>query len=291
MRSRRTSGAVASRPRPTPTRRFSGATAGEALDGAVVAIAASGSPSARLDAEVLLAHALGIDRRALLVDLEQSVEGPAVREFQQLVRRRSVEREPVAYLVGRRGFRWIELDVDRRVLVPRPETELVVEVVVQRAAEGDRIADVGTGSGAIALALAHERPDLDVTGSDVSADALAVARANGRRLGLEVRWIEADLVPDGAYDVIASNPPYVRDGEALPPDVARHEPALALYGGADGLDVVRRLVVDAHPSLLVVEVGAGQAPEVEQLARAAGYAQTERRTDLAGIERVVVAWS
>jgi release factor glutamine methyltransferase len=282
---------VASKPKPTPTPRFSGATAREALDGAVVAITASGSPTARLDAEVLLAHVLGIDRRELLLELGQPVEGAAVREFQQLVRRRSVGREPVAYLIGRRGFRWIELDVDSRVLVPRPETELVVETVAERAPDGARVVDVGTGSGAIALALKHERPDLDVTGSDISPDALAVARANGARLGLDVTWVQADLVPAGSFDVIASNPPYVRDGEPLPAEVASHEPALALFGGADGLDVVRRLVVAAHPALLVVEIGAGQAAEVEQLARRAGYAETRALADLAGIDRVVVAWT
>ncbi|HZO37504.1 MAG TPA: peptide chain release factor N(5)-glutamine methyltransferase [Solirubrobacteraceae bacterium] len=282
---------MASKHRPRAIPRPTGATVGEALDSAIIAISASGSPSSRLDAELLLAHALGVDRGELLMHPERLVEGPAVRGFQQLVRRRSIEREPVAYLTGRRGFRWIELDVDRRVLIPRPETELVVEAVVARAPEGARVVDVGTGSGAIALALRHERPDLDVSGSDVSADALAVARANGERLGLDVSWIEADLVPAGDFDIVASNPPYVRDGDPLPPDVAAHEPALALFGGADGLDVIRRLVVAAHPALLVVELGAGQAPEVERLARAAGYANAESLGDLAGIDRVVVAWN
>ena len=285
------SAAVASKHRPRAIPRPTGATVGEALDSAIIAISASGSPSSRLDAELLLAHALGVDRGELLMHPERLVEGPAVRGFQQLVRRRSIEREPVAYLTGRRGFRWIELDVDSRVLIPRPETELVVEAVVARAPEGARVVDVGTGSGAIALALRHERPDLDVSGSDVSADALAVARANGERLGLDVSWIEADLVPAGDFDIVASNPPYVRDGDPLPPDVAAHEPALALFGGADGLDVIRRLVVAAHPALLVVELGAGQAPEVERLARAAGYANAESLGDLAGIDRVVVAWN
>ena len=280
-----------SKPTPRAIRRPAGATVGEALDSAIVAISASGSPTSRLDAELLLAHALGVDRSELLMHPQRLVEGPAVRSFQQLVRRRSVEREPVAYLTGRRGFRWIELEVDRRVLIPRPETELVVEAVVARAAQGARVVDVGTGSGAIALALKHERPDLVVTGSDVSADALAAARANGERLGLDVAWVEADLVPAGDFDVVASNPPYVCDGDALPPDVAAHEPALALYGGADGLDVVRRLVVAAHPALLVVEIGAGQAPEVERLALAAGYGGAESLADLAGIDRVVVAWT
>jgi release factor glutamine methyltransferase len=267
------------------------ATVAEALDGAGVAIGASGSRTPRLDAELLLAHVLGVDRAALYARPEAPVEGPAVRAFQGLVRRRAADREPVAYLLGRRAFRHLELAVDRRVLVPRPETELVVEEVLRRAAPGARVLDVGTGSGAIALALKDERPDLDVTGSDVSADALDVARANGRRLGLDVAWIEADLVPgpSGRWDVVASNPPYVADAEELEPDVARHEPALALRAGSDGLDVLRRLVATRAPTL-VVEVGDGQAAAVVALARAGGYASTEVRPDLAGIERVVVAW-
>jgi release factor glutamine methyltransferase len=217
------------------------------------------------------------------------VEGSAVRAFQNLVRRRSVQREPVAYLVGRRGFRHLELAVDNRVLVPRPETEFVVEAVLARAPQGARVVDVGTGSGAIALALKDERDDLEVTGSDVSPDALAVARANGERLGLEVTWVQADLIPPGDWDVVASNPPYVREGETLPPDVGGHEPALALYGGPDGLAVLRRLV-GARPPVLVVEVGEGQARDVAALAAEVGYAGTEIVPDFAGIERVVVAW-
>src|SRR4051794_19092517 len=221
-----------------------GATVREALDGAATAIGAGGSDSARLDAEVLLAHVLGIERAGLFADPERTVEGPAVRHYQDLVRRRAVERVPVAYLVGRRGFRHIELDVDPRVLVPRPETEHVVEAVVELAPQGARVVDVGTGSGAIALALADERPDLEVVGSDVSASALAVARANGDRLGLRVEWLEWDGVPPGDWDVVVSNPPYVADGDPrLAPDVLAHEPEVALFGGEDGLDVIRRLVV------------------------------------------------
>src|SRR4051812_13929686 len=168
-----------------------GATVREALDGAATAIGASGSDTARLDAELLLAHVLGIDRAALFADPERTVEGAAVRSYQDLVRRRAVDREPVAYLVGRRAFRHIELAVDSRVLVPRPETEHVVEAVIELAPPAARVVDVGTGSGAIALALKDERPDLQVTGSDVSTDALDVARANGERLGLHVDWVHA----------------------------------------------------------------------------------------------------
>jgi release factor glutamine methyltransferase len=265
----------------------------DALDSAVVAIGAAGSDTPRLDAELLLGHALGVDRAALVTAPDREVAGPAARAFQELVRRRSAHREPVAYLLGRRGFRRLELEVDARVLVPRPETELLVEAALGLPA-GARVVDVGTGSGAVALALKDERPDLEVLATDVSEDALAVARANAARLGLDVAFRRADLL-DGvqAVDAVVSNPPYVADGEraTLPPEVARHEPAVALFGGPDGLDVVRRLVREAGASparLLVLEVGQGQARPVGELVRAAGFAEIEVRRDLAGIERVVV---
>jgi release factor glutamine methyltransferase len=272
---------------------FGGVPVREALDGAVTAIAAAGADTPRLDAELLLGHALGVDRAALLTAPEREVTGPAVRAFQDLVRRRSVGREPVAYLVGRRGFRHLELAVDARVLVPRPETELLVEVALGLP-RGARVVDVGTGSGAVALALKDERPDLDVVATDVSQDALAVARANAARLGLDVGLLHGDLL-DGAGDVdaIVANPPYVAEADraALPPEVARHEPPVALFAGADGLEVVRRLTAAAGASsarFTALEVGAGQARKVERLLQAAGFTSTQRHQDLAGIERVVV---
>jgi release factor glutamine methyltransferase len=272
---------------------FGGVPVREALDGAVTAIAAAGADTPRLDAELLLGHALGVDRTALLMAPEREVTGPAVRAFQDLVRRRSVGREPVAYLLGRRGFRLIELEVDGRVLVPRPETELLVEVALDLP-HCARVVDVGTGSGAVALALKDERPDLEVVATDVSEDALAVARANAARLGLDVAFVRGDLLEGaGEVDAIVANPPYVAEADraALPPEVARHEPAVALFAGADGLDVLRRLAREAGASparLAAVEVGAGQAEPVEALLRAAGFARVERHRDLAGIERVVV---
>ena len=261
----------------------------DALYSALVALEASGVDSPRLDAELLLAEALGVDRAALYSDRELAVAGPAARTFQDLVRRRAFDKEPVAYLLGRRGFRHLDLAVDRRVLVPRPETELLVEVGLELPA-GASVVDVGTGSGAIALALKQERPDLVVTATDTSAEALAVARANAERLGLDVAFTQTDLF-DGAPDAVLSNPPYVADGDALPPDVAEHEPAAALFAGADGLDVVRRLVArsaEAGVGLLALEVGAGQADAVAALASAAAFARVETRRDLAGIERVVL---
>ena len=260
----------------------------DALDSALVALNAAGVDTPRLDAEVLLAHALGADRAALVIEPDREVAGPAARWFQDAVRRRAIERVPVAYLVGRKGFRHIELDVDPRVLIPRPETELLVEAGLELA-DGARVVDVGTGSGAVALALKHERPDLVVTGTDVSEAALDVARGNGERLGLEVEWVRADLF-EVDFDAVLSNPPYVEDGARLEPELG-HEPREALFAGGDGLQVVRRLVARAGESAattLALEVGAGQADEVAELARGAGFVTVAKRRDLAGVERVVV---
>jgi release factor glutamine methyltransferase len=265
----------------------------EALDSAVIALGAAGVDTPRLDAEVLLAHALGIDRLELLVDGRLTVQGPAVRAFQNAVRRRSVGREPVAYITGVKGFRHLDLHVDPRVLIPRPETETLVEAALGLA-QSARVVDVGTGSGAVALALKDERPDLAVTATDASEDALAVARANAARLGLEVRFVHADLLEGvGELDAVVSNPPYVADADraALAPDITRHEPALALYAGADGLSFIRRLAPAAATTgapLLALEVGFGQAEAVAEIVRAAGFRETRAVADLAGIERVVV---
>jgi release factor glutamine methyltransferase len=273
----------------------------DALDGAVTAIAAAGCDSPRLDGELLLACALGVTRERLLTaatragDSDLAVSGTAVRTFQDFVRRRSVQREPVAYILGERHFRHLELAVDRRALIPRPETELLVEVALALP-RGARVLDVGTGSGAVALALKDERPDLSVAGSDVSADALDLARANGERFGLDVRWLYADLldgIPD-EFDALLSNPPYVREGEraSLAPEILRHEPASGLFAGADGLDTIRPLVAQAGAReslrLLALEVGAGQAAAVGELMLAAGFAAVRAERDLAGIERVIV---
>ncbi len=266
----------------------------DALDSAQVAISASGSATPRLDAELLLAHALGVGRSALFMNPGAMVEGPAIRVYQQLVRRRAADHEPVAYLLGRKGFRHIELAVDARVLVPRPETELLVEIGLRLPSRA-RVLDLGTGSGAVALALKQERPDLQVTGADVDAEALAVAKLNRERLGLDVDLVQADLL-DGLgrdWDAVLSNPPYVaeRDAPALAPDVLRHEPRGALFAGADGLDLIRRLVpavAAAGAELLAVEVGEGQAAAVCDLMDASGFGAAAPERDLAGIERVVV---
>jgi release factor glutamine methyltransferase len=273
----------------------SGTPVRDALDGAVTAIAAAGCETPRLDAEIMLAHVLGVARERLLIDEELTVAGPAVRAFQQSVRRRSIEREPVAYIVGHRAFRNLELAVDRRALIPRPESELLVEVGLALSG-GAQVLDVGTGCGAIALALKHERPDLYVSGSDSSSLALELAAENGTRLGLEVRWLRADLlrdVPD-VFDAVLANLPYVADTEraALQPEISRHEPAEALFAGPDGLAAIAALIEQLAPrgrtSTVALEVGAGQAESVTRAVRHAGFERVETRLDLAGIKRVVV---
>jgi release factor glutamine methyltransferase len=259
----------------------------DALDSAVIALTAAGCETPRLDAEVLLAAVLGVDRAALISHPERPLEPAEARRFQTAAARRR-EREPVAYITGRRGFRTIELEVDARVLIPRPETEFVVEAALELPA-GARVVDVGTGSGAIALSLKAERPDLEVLATDSDPGALDVARANARRLGLGVTFVHGDLLAGVAADAVLSNPPYVSDGERLMPEVRRWEPRAALIAGPDGLDVIRRLVPAASGArLLAVEVGAGQAAAVAALARDAGFAAVEAVRDLAGIERVVV---
>ena len=260
----------------------------DALDSAVIALTAAGCDTPRLDAELLLAHVLGAGRAALISDPERGLEPDEARAFMEYAARRR-EREPVAYILGSKGFRTIELAVDARVLVPRPETEQVVEAALDLRA-GARVADVGTGSGAIALALKTERPDLDVVATELSPGALAVARANAARLGLDVELLEGDLLDpvSGPLDAVLSNPPYVAAGDLLPRDVG-HEPREALFGGADGLDVIRRLVTAAAGvPFLALEVGAGQAPAVMDLVRGGGWPGASAVRDLAGIERVVV---
>ena len=262
----------------------------QALRRAERRLAAAGCGSPRLDAELLMAHALGTTRERLLLDGRRTPTPRELCGFDALLLRREAK-EPVAYLLGRRGFRHIELEVDRRVLIPRPETELLVEAA-HELPRGARVADVGTGSGAVALALKHERPDLRVVATDLSPDALALAAANARRLRLEVELARSDLLSgvQGHIDAVVANLPYVadRDWEALPPDVAAHEPRLALAGGPDGLVLIGRLVVQAaHLPWLALEVGAGQAGTVQQLLVSAGMA-TQVLRDLAGIDRVVV---
>src|ERR671910_2141939 len=215
----------------------------DALDSALIALTASGCDTPRLDAELLLADAMGVDRAVVVSDPGRGLTPEQARRFQTYAMRRA-QREPVAYILGTKGFRTIDLLVDRRVLIPRPETEHLVEAALELP-QGARVVDVGTGSGAVALALKAERPDLEVIATDASVDALAVARANAQRLGLDVELLEGDLLGPvgGPLDAVLSNPPYVAEADrgTLAPATPRHEPDLALYAGEDGLSLIRRL--------------------------------------------------
>jgi release factor glutamine methyltransferase len=263
----------------------------EALVGATGVLGQAGCDSPRLDAELLLAEALGVGRAQLVLDAASPLDSVAGERFAALVRRR-VAREPVAYILGRKEFRYITLSVDPRVLIPRPETELLVEVGLTLPAAA-RVVDVGTGSGAVALALKHERPDLSITGIDASEDALAVARENAERLGLEVTFRRADLLDGvfGPFDAVLANLPYVPDGAELAPEITGHEPAAALYAGADGLDAIRRLVaMVGGVAVAALEIGGEQQVEpVASLLRNARFESLQVLRDLAGHERVVVA--
>jgi release factor glutamine methyltransferase len=252
-------------------------------------LAAAGVDTPRLDAELLLGSVLGVDRTRLLIDGSDPVPAAARAQYDELLARRAA-REPVAYILGRRDFRRLTLAVDRRVLIPRPETELLVEVGLSLPA-GVRVADVGTGSGAVALALKDERPDLDVVGIDLNEDAVAVARANASRLGLAASFVVGDLLDgvEGRFDAVLANLPYVASGAALAPEIALYEPADALFGGVDGLDVIRRLLGQVSGvSVVALEIGFDQADAVVSLMWSAGFASVERLRDLAGHERVVV---
>ena len=265
----------------------------DALESAEVALTAAGCESPRLDAEILIAAAMGVSRATVIADPRRELEPDEAWRFGEWARRRR-SREPVAYILGTKGFRRLDLAVDRRVLIPRPETEHLVDAALG-IPHGARVVDVGTGSGAVALALKDERPDLAVLGTDADPDALDVARANARRLAIDVDLRHGDLLEpvEGPIDAVLSNPPYVAESEraALPPDVARYEPGLALFAGADGLDVIRRLVPDAvqrGARLVALEIGSTQAAAVRSLMADAGLHSIEVLPDLAGHDRVVV---
>jgi len=253
------------------------------------------SPSAALDAEILVAHVAGTGRAALAAGPDRPLGPEELLALESLARRR-LAGEPVAYLTGRREFWSLDLEVTPDVLVPRPETELVVERVLAALGDGGRpaVLDLGTGSGAIALAVAHERPDAVVTATDASAAALAVAKRNAVRLGLRnLRFLEGSWfhpLAGSRFDVIASNPPYVAAGDPALATLA-HEPRAALVAGTDGLAAIEAIVSAAPAHLvpggwLVVEHGAGQGVAVRAIFSAAGLAAVATRPDLAGHGRV-----
>lgn len=264
----------------------------EALTASIDAFRAAGVSEPRLDAELLLAAATGWDRARLAANPEAEIPAPAARRFAEMVRRR-LRREPVAYILGRRGFRRLELAVDPRVLIPRPETELLVELALELRPA--RVLDVGTGSGAIALAIAEELPDCAVVAVDTSPGALALARENAERTGLRTRveFFAGTLPPiSGGFELVVANLPYVSEVEwdGLQPEVTEWEPREALLAGPDGLDAIRAAVpaLASAAEVLALEVGEGQASAVGELLRKAGFGEIETRPDLADIARVVI---
>ncbi|HMC06013.1 MAG TPA: peptide chain release factor N(5)-glutamine methyltransferase [Solirubrobacterales bacterium] len=276
------------------TRSATAGRVGEALAAATDALTAAGVESARLDAELLLARATGWERETLAAEPEREVGASAARRFGELIRRR-LRREPVAYILGCKGFRGIQVSVDSRALIPRPETELLVDVALE---VGPRTAlDVGTGSGAIALALADELPDCEVTATDTSLEALDLARENADRLELadRVRFARGTVPDRERFDLVLANLPYVSETEfgSLAPEIAEHEPRGAVVSGPDGLEAINVVAPAATAALepggsLALEVGVGQAGAVGELLLDLGYRQVEGRLDLAGIPRVVL---
>jgi release factor glutamine methyltransferase len=264
----------------------------DALAAASDAMAAAGVPTPRIDAEALLAGITGRPAAELIADREAHLEPAESRAFSEAVRRR-LRREPVAYILGHKGFRHIELEVDRRVLVPRPETEMLVEVAL--SLDPSSVLEIGTGSGAVALAVADEIPACRVTAGDASADALAVAGSNARRLGLadRVSFFEGTWPQPGRFDLIVANLPYVATGDELPPEVRDWEPSSALFAGESGLEAFEQVLDSLDASgvrapAIALEIGHGQADEVSALVRGAGFGSTRLLRDLAGLERVVL---
>jgi release factor glutamine methyltransferase len=252
----------------------------------------AGVPSPRVDAEWLLAHVLGVSRTQLYADGDQA---PAEKSqlFRELVARRA-RREPLAYVLGEWGFRRLTLQVDPRVLIPRPETEVLVERCLELIAglERPRVLDVGVGSGAIALAIADEYPGSRVVATDSSADALAVAAANAARTGLEVELVRGELLAglEGPFDLVVSNPPYVapEDVADLEPEVAEHEPRAALIESGETEAIAEQALARLAPGgALALEVAYGKAEAVAKILRSLGYQQVAIGEDLAGRERIV----
>jgi release factor glutamine methyltransferase len=269
-------------------------TLGEVLSSTAEYLARKGVDSPRLDAELILAHAFGLSRLELYTSFDRPLTEGELALARPLVERRG-HREPLAYVLGEWGFRRLTLHTDARALVPRPETETVVERALAAIAgvEGPRVVDVGTGTGAIALAIADEHPGAVVTATDVSPEALALARENAERLELDLELVETSLLDDvdGPFDLVVSNPPYVREEEidALQPEVRDWEPRLALVGDqtADIVSAARDRLVPG--GALVLEIHAEHAAEAVTLLGRLGYVRPVVTQDLAGRDRVVEA--
>jgi release factor glutamine methyltransferase len=273
-------------------------TSGQALEEAERRLAAVGVASPRVDAEWLVGKALGVARTALYAEPERELSAAQAAELEHLVARREA-REPLAYLLGEWGFRHLTLKVDRRVLVPRPETEVVVDRCLELLRDVDRpaVLDVGTGSGAIALAIADEHPGARVTAIDVSPGALEVARENALMAGLEVTLVEHDVGDglEGEYDLVVSNPPYVgpEEIETLEPEVRDWEPRVATVGEEHTEAIAAAAAGVLVPGgRLVVEVADGRAAQVCAVLRRLGYEDVRSGRDLTGRDRIVEGrWS
>jgi release factor glutamine methyltransferase len=262
---------------------------------ALESVLALDSITARIEVQMLLQHVLGVNRAYLLAHPERVLNNAEFANYRALLQRR-LSGEPLAYILGEREFFGLDFRVTPATLIPRPDTELLVELALQRVPQRGRALDLGTGSGAIALSIAHSRPDAAVTAVDASADALEVARDNARRLNTpNARFMHSDwfsaLAGEG-YDLIVSNPPYIEDADAhLSQGDLRFEPRSALASGADGLDDIRRIVAGAKAHLnpggwLMFEHGYDQAARARELLETAGYAEVFSARDLSGIERV-----
>lgn len=257
--------------------------------------------SPRLTIELMVAHVLKRKRLELYLDFEREVPDPALGALREMVKRRAAG-EPLQYVLGIANFHGLDFAVDKRVLVPRPETELLVDHVVKNGAAAKTIADIGTGSGAIAVSLAKKLPKARVLAVDASAEALEVARANAMTHDAQVEFFHGDLLaplPDGVQcDWIVSNPPYIPSSEiaGLAREIRDHEPRAALDGGADGLEIIRRLAAEARPRLaadgrVAVELGAGQGTAAERIFLDNGYRVEKMSSDWQGHARVLVAAS
>lgn len=264
---------------------------------------AKGVENPRLNAELLIGHALGLPRMQLYLQFERLLNAPELDKIRPLVKRRG-QREPLQYILGEQEFFHIKLKVDRRALIPRPETEQLCEVITERLPQPPQtILDLGTGGGAIALALAACYPLAEVTALDLSPDALALARENSVALGLESRvhllasdWFAA-IEPGARFDLIVANPPYLSEAETAgaAPEVRGHEPAAALSPGPRGAEALVRILTEASPHLadggmLALETGIDQHAELRDRAAVAGFSRVESRVDLSGRDRHFLAW-
>jgi release factor glutamine methyltransferase len=259
--------------------------------------------TARLDSELLVAHALGLTRLQLYLQLERPLEEEELECARQLLWQRAKKRIPVAYLLGKKEFYGLELLVNRKVLIPRPETELLVELVAKLAPQSTRAIEVGIGSGAISISLAKTLPELEIWATDLSGAALEVARNNCIRHQVEerIRLYKGDLCSplkgeEGSFQILVSNPPYIPEGElaTLAPELG-HEPGEALAGGSDGLAVIEPLIRQAFTflqpgGLIALEIGTGQGQRVAKIAREAGFVDSACHRDYAGLERFFIAW-